>query len=279
MFRKKATVVSTKKAKKKGITPLQKSFDKYSCRIIRKINIETLDPFGFSAEDEKAAPRNRIERIGNFMHIKSKNWTIRNLLLFKKYDELDSMIVKESERLIRSQRYVRSVIIRPIPIENCKDSVDIYIRVLDTWSSIPTGAFSSSKANLDVTERNIFGLGHEFDFNYLKSFTDNTYNSYGYDTKYTIPNYKNTFIKTSTSFKNDLNNNTYKTARIDRPFYSTLTHWAGGMYYNYESFSQILTDANAISAKQDFKIKSYDFGVLTRLLFSETIPNLLEERI
>ena len=35
MFRKKEAVVSTKKPKRKGITPLQKSFDKYSCRIIR----------------------------------------------------------------------------------------------------------------------------------------------------------------------------------------------------------------------------------------------------
>lgn len=259
MFQKKETLISTKKTKKKGIAPLQKSFDKYSCLIIRKINIETLDPFGFSVEDTTSKPKNRIERIGNFMHLKSKNWTIRNLLLFKKYDELDSIIIKESERLIRSQRYVRSVVIKPIPIENCKDSVDIYVRVLDTWSSIPTGAFSSAKANLDLTERNIFGLGHEFNFNYLKSFTDNTYNSFGYDTKYTIPNFKNSFIKTSTSFKNDLNNNTYKTARIDRPFYSTLTHWAGGMYYNYEAFSQILTDVNAVSTKQDFKIKTYDF--------------------
>jgi hypothetical protein len=259
MFRKTETVTISKKTKKKGITPLQKSFDKYSCKIIRTISIETLDPFGYSVEDEKAQPKNHIERIGNFMHLKSKNWTIRNLLLFKKNEELDSMVIKESERLIRSQRYVRSVIIKPIPIDNCKDSIDIYIRVLDTWSSIPTGAFSNSKANLDLMERNFFGLGHEFDLNYIKSFNNSTYNTYGYDTKYTIPNFKNTFIRTSVSSKNDLNNNTYKTARIDRSFYSTLTHWAGGMYYDYKYYTQALLDNTGISAIQSSKVKTYEF--------------------
>jgi len=259
MFRKKEAVVSTKKPKRKGITPLQKSFDKYSCRIIRKINIETLDPFGFSAEDTTSKPKNRVERMGNFLHIKSKNWTIRNWLLFKKNDELDSLVVKESERLIRSQRYVRSVVIRPVPIPNCKDSVDISVRVLDTWSAIPTGAFSSAKANLDLNEHNIFGFGHDFEFNYIKSFNNSTYNTFGYDTKYVIPNFKNTYIKSSVSSKNDLYNNTYKTARIDRTFYSTYAHWAGGMYYDYRAFAQPLYDINGVSAMQDSKIKTYEF--------------------
>ena len=259
MFRSRESFLVAKKPKQKqkSISPIQKSFDKYSCRIIRKINIETLDPFGFSAIEEREQPNNRFERIGNFLHIKTKNWTIRNLLLFKKYDELDSLIVKESERLIRGQRYVGSVIIKPIPVENCKDSVDISIRVLDTWSGIPTGAFSSSKANFDLTERNFFGLGHELELNYIKSFNNSTINTFGYDSKYTIPNFKNTFINTTVSSRTDLNNNTYKAIKIDRPFYSTYTHWAGGMSYDYKSFAQPLPDSNAVLSMQNFKNKTY----------------------
>ena len=85
--------------------------------------------------------------------MKSKNWTIRNLLLFKKNEPLDSLVAEESERLIRKQRYVRSVIIKPVEIPNCKDSVDISVRVLDSWSLIPTGAISSSRGNFEITER------------------------------------------------------------------------------------------------------------------------------
>lgn len=259
MFRDKEDVATPKKRKPKGITPLQKSFDKYNCLVIRNINIETLDPFGYSVENEKEQPEKWIERAGNLLHAKSKNWTIRNLLLFKKNELLDSLLVKESERLIRGQRYVRSVIIKPVPIENSLDSVDVSIRVLDTWSIIPTGAFSNAKANLDLTERNFFGLGHEFELNYIKSFNNSTYNTFAYDSKYTIPNFKNTFINTSVSSKNDLYNNTYKTARMERLFYSTFTHWAGGIYYDYSAYTQSLPDSNGVLAPQNFKIQNYQF--------------------
>ena len=259
MFRNRETFLVAKKPKHTGITPIQKSFNKYSCRIIRKITIETLDPFGYSVENDKEHPEKRIERMGNFLHLKTKNWTIRNLLLFKKNDPLDSLIVKESERLIRSQRYVRSVLIKPIPIENCKDSIDISVRVLDTWSLVPTGAFSSAKANLDLIQRNFFGLGHEIEVNYIKSFNNSTVNTFAYESKYSINNIKNTFVNLSVSSKTDLNNNTYKTIRLDRPFYSTYSRWAGGVYFDYRAYTEFLSDSTGVLAPQNFKIKTYQF--------------------
>jgi hypothetical protein len=95
---------------------IKKSFDRSEGKIIRNINIETLDPFGFSVDNYKDVPEKGFEKFGNRLHLKSKTWTIRNLLLFKKNQPLDSLIVKESERLIRRQRYTRSVIIKPIEI-------------------------------------------------------------------------------------------------------------------------------------------------------------------
>ncbi|MEI7508698.1 MAG: hypothetical protein WCJ62_04460 [Flavobacterium sp.] len=259
MFRNRETFLVAKKPKRTGITPIQKSFNKYSCRIIRKITIETLDPFGYSVENDKEHPEKRIERMGNFLHLKTKNWTIRNLLLFKKNDPLDSLIVKESERLIRSQRYVRSVLIKPVPIENCTDSIDISVRVLDTWSLVPTGAFSSTKANLDLIQRNFFGLGHEIEVNYIKSFDNSTVNTFAYESKYSINNIKNTFVNLSVSSKTDLNNNTYKTIRLDRPFYSTYSRWAGGVYFDYRAYTEFLPDSVGVLAPQNYKIKTYQF--------------------
>lgn len=257
MFRNSNFTSLNKNKKLKTSIPLQIQFEKYNCKIIRNITIETLDPFGFSVENDKQVPKYKTERFGNSLHIKTKNWTIRNLLLFKQNQELDSLIIRESERLIRGQRFIRSVVIKPIPIANCADSVDVSVRVLDTWSGIPTGAFSSAKANLDLTEHNFFGLGHELELNYIKSFNNSTTNNSGYDAKYIIPNFKNTFINALVSSKIDLNNNTYKTVKINRPFYSTLTHWAGGMNYDYSVYTRTMTDANAIVAPQNLKIKTY----------------------
>ena len=259
LFRNKEAVIISDKKKKAKTSPVIKMYDLYENKIIRNITIQTLDPFGYSAENDKELPTRKLERFGNAIHLKSKIWPINNLLLFKKNDLLDSLVIKESERLIRNQRYVRSVVIKPIPIENSTDSIDISVRVLDTWSMIPTGAFSSSKANLEITERNFFGLGHEVDLNYIKSFNNTTYNTYAYESKYTVNNFKNTFINTSVSSTTDLNNNSHKTIRIDRPFYSTFSRSAGGFYYDYKSYTSILTDINSIEGYQNFKIKTYEF--------------------
>ena len=46
---------------------------------------------------------------GKRVHIKSRGITIRNLLLFHKNQPFNSLLVKESERLIRAQKYVHDV--------------------------------------------------------------------------------------------------------------------------------------------------------------------------
>ena len=126
-------------------------------KIIRNITIETLDPFGFSVTNEKKVPKRKLEKYGNSVHIKTKEVTIRNIMLFKKNDKLDTKLLLESERLIRSQRYIREVTIVPVDIPKNKDSIDIKIRVLDSWTLIPTGSLSSSESSAKLTERNILG--------------------------------------------------------------------------------------------------------------------------
>ena len=59
-------------------------------KIIRNITIETLDPFGFSVSNVQKKPKRKLENFGNAFHIKTKEITIRNIMLFKKYDKLPS---------------------------------------------------------------------------------------------------------------------------------------------------------------------------------------------
>ncbi|MBC8644487.1 hypothetical protein H9W95_11660 [Flavobacterium lindanitolerans] len=61
-------------------------------------------------------------------------------MLIRKNRPLDSLLVKESERLIRSQRYIRSVDFTTRLVGTNADSVDIYIRALDSRSLIPNAS-------------------------------------------------------------------------------------------------------------------------------------------
>src|SRR5690606_26451392 len=201
------------------------SFAASEGKTIRKIHIVTLDPFGFSASDTTRIPDSWLEKAGNAVHVKTKQFTIRNLLLFKKNQPLDSLLVRESERLIRSQGYVRQVTITPQPLS--EDSVDVYIRVLDSWSLVPDGAVSPTKGTFTLTERNFIGFGHRFGNTIQQDFEDNRT---AYSTYYSIPNIWNSYINTAFTYNLDLLDNYQKSININRTFFSPLTRWAGGVY-------------------------------------------------
>lgn len=247
----------SKKNQKKRFL-LNRAFEKNECKIIRNINIETLDPFGYSIENKNDKPRNGVERFGNNVHLKTKNFVIKNLLLIKKNQPLDSLLAKESERLIRGQRYVRSVLIEPIPIKNNKDSVDISVRVLDSWSLIPTGSLSETTGNLEITERNVFGLGHEFEQSITNKFIDK---KNGNSSRYTINNIANSFTNFTLFYENDQNSYTRKSAKLERIFYSPLTHWAGGIYFENRFYKDSLPNINSIFQIQRFKFETQDYWV------------------
>src|SRR4051812_32633056 len=90
----------------------------YEGKGIRSIRIRTMDPFGYDSRDTALVPENFLQKAGNSIHIKSLPASIRNLLLIKKYDTFDSLRVRESERLIRSQSFVRDVVLIPIAVNN-----------------------------------------------------------------------------------------------------------------------------------------------------------------
>lgn len=236
----------------------QISYKEFEGKIIRNINITTLDPFGFSVSDTLRQPESWGEKAGNALHIKSRNSTIQNLLLFKKNQPLDSLIVQESERLVRSQRYIRRVRVEPIKISETSDSVDINIRVLDSWSLVPTGSASSSKMNLELSERNFLGLGHTFRHDYQQRFDDSK-NAYG--ARYIIPNIRNTYINTTIVYDIDVNNNWLKSAEIQRDFFSPLTKWAGGVYFDERFLRDSLPDDVGEFALQNFKSRSQEYWV------------------
>ncbi len=245
---------SRKKTKKR--TPeMTTSYRQYEGKTIRNIKIETFDPFGYSLNDTTQKPGTWLEKFGNSIHLKTKNLTVNNLLLFKKNQALDSLLVKESERLLRSQRYIRRVVIRPVPTQY-KDSVDIEIRVLDSWSLIPNGSASGSGTSIDITERNFFGLGHQLENNFDKRFaTGET----SYLARYTVPNIMNSYINATVSYEIWKSDNNTKSFGLERRFFSPYTKWAGGVYFESSALRDSLPDANNEWAMQNFRSDTQDY--------------------
>jgi hypothetical protein len=149
-----------------------------------------------------------------------------NILLISKYQRFDSLLVKESERLVRSQSYVHEVLFKAVPVEETTDSVDLDIRVLDEWSFIPSGAFSTTHLTLGFSESDFAGLGHGFQGAYTLDRLDE---KSAFATNYYIPNIRNSHINASLHYDIDEYNAFLASMDIERPFYSPLARWAAGL--------------------------------------------------
>ncbi len=250
------SIPQQKTTAKKIPKKLKSPFATYEGKIIRKITIETLDPFGYGISDTGELTKNWVERFGNKVHLKSKNWTVRNFLLFKKNEPFDSIIIKESERLLQSQRFVRRALILPADTEKPSDSIDITIRVLDSWSLIPSGSLSSTTGNFEIAERNFFGLGHEMVNDFKQQLQTNLN---GYSFRYIIPNIKNTFIRTSALYIKDFDESQTKEITSERSFFSPLTKYAGGVLFQERFYRDSIPDANQNKFLRDFKYENQNY--------------------
>ena len=236
----------------------KRSYGSFDGKIIRKINIITLDPFGYSISDTSAKPQNFVYKAGNSAHIKTREITIQNLLLFGKNDKFNSLLVNESERLIRSQSYIHDVSITAEMDRSSSDSVDIYIRVSDIWSITPDGSISTSSAKGVLTDQNFLGTGHEFQNACARNYADG---SSFFSTKYYVPNIKNTFINSTLHYEIDGSKSYTKMFSIDRPFFSPVAKWAAGASFSQQYSNDSIYTSNSLSVLQTLKYNTQDYWV------------------
>ena len=235
--------------------PLQQSNSCFEGKIIRRINVIVLDPFGHALNDTIVSPNGFIENTGNRFHKSTLSITIRDLLLINKNTPYDSLMAKESERLIRRQKYVREVVLQPVVISKESDSVDINIRVLDVWSIIPSLAIDNDHLEIGLSENNFMGTGHQFQNNF--SWNHATGNS-AYIGRYFIPNINNTYINTALQYRKEENKDYTRSWTIERPFYSSFAKWAAGSYFAQQLQKDSIAYPDSTHMLQNFKFDIQD---------------------
>ena len=248
---------STAEEQQKAVRTRTRNYSDLEGKVIRNIVIHTKDPFGFSFRDSTQVPNSWVEKTGNQIHIKSKEFAIRNFLLLEENKELDTLLLDESARLLRSQKYIRDVRITARPVKN-SDSVDVLVVALDSWSLTPDGTFSTSKTKFTLKEFNILGTGHRLRFSYAKRLTDG---KNAYQTEYRVPNFKNTFISAGVKYESDFNEFYNKSVFIEREFYSPFTRWAAGFYVDEQYREEELLNHQDKYVAQNFKYNSQDYWV------------------
>ena len=98
--------LSNKPTQRKQKTPkaIQKVFTRYEGKIIRSINIETYDPFGYNINDTSIVPHGFLTTYGNKLHVKTRKFIIQNILLIKENDPFDSLYRSCAGSFVRRKR-------------------------------------------------------------------------------------------------------------------------------------------------------------------------------
>jgi outer membrane protein assembly factor BamA len=100
-------------------------------------------------------------RAANRLHIITRPGVIERAVLFKSGEPVSARLIEETERLLRANRYLYEVAIRPVAVHD--GVVDIEVVTRDTWSLDPglsagrTGG--ATTGGFRIRDYNIFGTG------------------------------------------------------------------------------------------------------------------------
>src|SRR5882672_3943075 len=188
---------------------------------VGEIRVVTRDIF--DTEDPKE--NNLLFRLANALHIQTREGVIRRALLFKSGDPLSVRVLDETERVLRSTRYLYDVKFRPVAYHDAV--VDIEVETRDTWTLDPgLSAGRSGGANssgIQLKEYNLLGSG--MSVSYGRSNTvDRSSN------EFTFANERAFGTWTSLSYSRALNNDgRLDSVSVVRPFYALDARWTAGV--------------------------------------------------
>lgn len=182
-------------------------------------------------------------RLANALHTQTRPEVIRRALLFTTGDPVSARVIEETERLLRSNRYLYDVQLRPLAVRD--GVVDIEVVTRDTWSlNAGAGIGRSGGANASdaqIEEYNLFGTGTAISVG-RSSTVDRSGNEIGFSADQVFGS------RIALGLSHARNSDGRRSAlSVVRPFYALDARWTAGF-----------------TASEDDRIDAvYDAGVLT----------------
>ncbi len=211
------------------------------------------------------AENNRLYMLVNRLHIQTREDVIARVLLFRAGETVSRQKIDETERMLRSVRYLYDVNIRAVGLAD--GAVDIEVRTRDTWS-LDVGASVSrtggnNKTNLELSEYNLLGTGtrlgisrrsdidrngSQFEIGYSRAFDGWTELQY---------------------LRGQFNDGSRRTASVVRAFPSLDARWAAGISWDREDrIDSIYNTGNLVA--------DYRHGIRAGEVFGGWSPGLVE---
>ncbi|MCH9651694.1 MAG: hypothetical protein K0U98_25935 [Deltaproteobacteria bacterium] len=164
-------------------------------------------------------------RTANRLHRKTRDQVIHQQLLFQPGAPFSSRLLEESERLLRSNRYLYEAEICPFRVRG--NEVDLLITTRDVWTLIPSISYKraggASSTRFEVEDYNFLGTGSEIVLKYQTSI-DRDISLY----RYRDPSLRGSRTKLEVAFE-DNSDGGLLSLDLHRPFYSLDSRWTSGL--------------------------------------------------
>ncbi len=187
---------------------------------IGEVRVRTEDVFDTQDAKEDSA----LYQWANALHIQTRASVIENALLFKRGDRVSVAVIDETERLLRAERYLYDVQIRPVAYQD--GVVDIEVVTRDSWSIIPgvsaARAGEENSTGIRLREYNLLGTGTTLGIGYSSDVDRSSK-----QLRLSNDRVFGTWTAMSLNLANNSDGEGYA-ASVVRPFYSLDASWAAG---------------------------------------------------
>jgi hypothetical protein len=164
-------------------------------------------------------------RLVNGLHVSTQQETVLQQLLFQTGDPYDPRLIAESERLLRSQRYLNDAEIEPVSYDD--NLVDVLVRVHDVWTLSPGISFGrkggENNTRFEFEDSNFLGLGKQASI----ARSSNVDRS-GWRLAYLDPNLLGSRWRLATAWST-LSDGKDARFSLQQPFYALDTRWSAGL--------------------------------------------------
>ncbi|MGE5437654.1 MAG: hypothetical protein ACM3O3_10535 [Syntrophothermus sp.] len=219
------------------------NYKMYQGKYISKISFNVIDLAGPNIDDTNGKDTGIFGKIGNALHFKTKDWVVKNNLLFKEGDLVEPEKLSESERLIRNSNYAIDAKITVVPSSTSNDSVEVIVTSKDKWTITPKFSYNTQQKNsyAGFKDDNIIGLGHIVDASV--TYDESKMIGMGVDLNYSAINVAGTFINANVQYEKNKKID-FKGLNLEKPLFSTETNWIGGLNIEWERNIWIYADTS-----------------------------------
>ena len=209
--------------------------------VIGEIRIVAHDIFDTDDPAEDKLPF----RVANALHIRTRDAVIRSALLFKSGDAVRARAFDETERALRSTRYLYDVKFTVLAVRD--KVVDIEVATRDAWTLDPSGSFSraggANSTRVGIKEYNLLGSG-----SFVSLGRSRTVDRSG--TVFTFANDNVFGSRTAINFNHAINSDGRSDAvSVLRPFYALDARWAAGASASRDDRIDSVYSAGVVSSR------------------------------